>query len=159
MDNFYLEVIESFNIHQVAYLVIGGFAVNFYGYNRSTGDLDLWVSKDQDNLKKLENALEKLGFEFGSEAKQELTNDRMVVFSKEETVIELITKLNISKTVSFEEAYGRADLRKVRAIDFRIISLEDLKNEKSQSKRYKDLNDLSMLEEAEIYYTKKSKEE
>ena len=83
MDNFYLEVIESFNIHQVAYLVIGGFAVNFYGYNRSTGDLDLWVSKDQDNLKKLENALEKLGFEFGSEAKQELTNDRMVVFSKE----------------------------------------------------------------------------
>jgi len=33
-----------------------------------------------------------------------------------------------------------------------------LKNEKSRSKRYKDLDDLSKLEEAEAYYGKKSEE-
>jgi len=30
-------------------MVIGGYAVNFYGYNRSTGDLDVWINKGKGN--------------------------------------------------------------------------------------------------------------
>ena len=33
----------------VEFIIIGGYAVNYHGYNRTTGDLDLWIKPDNDN--------------------------------------------------------------------------------------------------------------
>ncbi len=41
-ENFEL-VLAALNANSVNYMLVGGFAVNFYGYNRSTSDLDIWV--------------------------------------------------------------------------------------------------------------------
>ena len=158
MNNFYFQVIDCFNRFKVEYLVIGGFAVNFYGYNRSTGDMDLWISNDDQNLERIRRALENLNFELDEEAFKELRNERMVSFSSEEAVVELMTRLNISSRVSFQEASDRASIRTIQGIQFRIIALSDLKDEKARSKRYKDLDDLSKLEEAEAIYQRRSKE-
>ena len=158
MDDFYLKVIESFNTEDVKYLVVEGFAVNFYGYNRSTADLDLWVSNDEDNLNRIQVAIEKIGFEFNDDAKEELLSDRMVSFSDSNSIVELITRLNISKEVSFEMAYENLLVRTVEGTQIKVISFNDLKKEKAKSKRYKDLDDLSKLEEAEAYYARLKKE-
>jgi len=40
VGNNFREFIESLNTHQVKYLVIGGYAVNFHGYPRYTKDID-----------------------------------------------------------------------------------------------------------------------
>ena len=40
-DPEHLDFLKLLNQYQVEYMVIGGHAVNFYGYNRSTGDLDV----------------------------------------------------------------------------------------------------------------------
>ncbi|WP_194775686.1 hypothetical protein [Pararhodonellum marinum] len=45
----------------VKFIVVGGFAVNFYGYNRNTGDLDLLLEDTPENRKKLRNAFKELG--------------------------------------------------------------------------------------------------
>ena len=29
--------------HEVEYLLIGGYAVSYYGYARATADIDLWI--------------------------------------------------------------------------------------------------------------------
>ena len=55
--SFYKELITSFNKHDVQFLVFGGFAVNFYGFNRYTADLDLWINPHPDNLRDLQVAL------------------------------------------------------------------------------------------------------
>ena len=47
----------------VEFLLIGGYAVNFYGYNRATGDMDLWLKPDNSNKEKLINSLVKMDFE------------------------------------------------------------------------------------------------
>ncbi len=39
----YKRIIVSFNKHQVDDVVIGGMAVNYHGYSRSTMDMDNWV--------------------------------------------------------------------------------------------------------------------
>ena len=153
-----MKVIESFNTEDVKYLVVEGFAVNFYGYNRSTADLDLWVSNDEDNLNRIQVAIEKIGFEFNDDAKEELLSDRMVSFSDSNSIVELITRLNISKEVSFEMAYENLLVRTVEGTQIKVISFNDLKKEKAKSKRYKDLDDLSKLEEAEAYYARLKKE-
>ena len=30
--------------NDLPYLVIGGYAVNYYGYNRNTDDMDIWIA-------------------------------------------------------------------------------------------------------------------
>lgn len=38
-----LLLLSVFQKHKVDYLIVGGFAVNRYGYNRATGDLDIYL--------------------------------------------------------------------------------------------------------------------
>lgn len=140
-------------------MVIGGFAVNFHGYNRSTADLDLWISNDEDNLNRIQPAIEKLGFEFSKEAVTELKEERMISFSDSGCLVELMTRLKISKEITFDEAYKNVITRVVEGVSISVISMNDLKREKAKSNRYKDLDYLSKLEEAEAYYSRKSGKE
>jgi len=82
-----------------------------------------------------------------------------VSFSEGDYTVELLTRINISKDISFDEALEKAETRIIEETEIKVISFQDLKNEKARSKRYKDLDDLSKLEEAEAYYAKKLKEE
>ena len=43
LDKDFKEFIELLNEHEVKYLVIGGYAVNFHGYPRYTKDIDFWL--------------------------------------------------------------------------------------------------------------------
>jgi len=40
------------NKNNVRYIVVGGYAVNFHGYRRTTGDIDLWIKPDNGENKK-----------------------------------------------------------------------------------------------------------
>ncbi len=159
MVSFYHQVIEALNSYGVRYLVVGGFAVNFHGYNRTTKDLDLWVDTSETNLKAIEKAMERLGYEFDELASYELSAERMVVLQESESIVELMPRLNISEEISFNEAFARSDMREIDGLDYRVISLDDLLREKARSKRYKDLDDYSKLMEARAYYRRRSKEE
>ena len=41
--------------NKVEYLLIGGYAVGYYGCPRPTGDLDVWVAMSPENAKRLVN--------------------------------------------------------------------------------------------------------
>jgi hypothetical protein len=56
------EVLSAFTKHNVEFMIAGGYAVNFHGYNRSTSDLDIWVKPVEANKMKIVNALLKLKF-------------------------------------------------------------------------------------------------
>ena len=46
------EFLKLLNSNKVEYLV-GGYAVNYYGYPRATADLDIWIAIDHDNARRL----------------------------------------------------------------------------------------------------------
>lgn len=48
---------------KVDFMLVGGYAVIFHGYNRVTGDMDIWVRPDNENKMLLVNALAQLGFD------------------------------------------------------------------------------------------------
>ncbi|MEP7278954.1 MAG: nucleotidyltransferase [Bacteroidota bacterium] len=50
------------NNYSVQYIMVGGFAVNLYGYTRSTTDLDLFLKDDFQNRQNLANAFSELGY-------------------------------------------------------------------------------------------------
>jgi predicted nucleotidyltransferase len=49
--------------HKVHFMLIGGYAVNYHGYSRTTGDMDVWIKPDNENKLLLLQALLKLGFD------------------------------------------------------------------------------------------------
>lgn len=47
-----LNIWQFFYSNEVKYLVVGGFAVNIYGFNRNTGDLNILIEDSIENRKK-----------------------------------------------------------------------------------------------------------
>jgi predicted nucleotidyltransferase len=43
------DFIKLLNKHNVAYMVVGGYALAFHGKPRHTGDLDIWIGISEDN--------------------------------------------------------------------------------------------------------------
>jgi hypothetical protein len=59
MDIFDEEILKFWKCLQnseVRYIMVGGYATNFNGYQRYTGDMDIWIEDTVDNRKKLRNA-------------------------------------------------------------------------------------------------------
>ncbi|MDQ2770554.1 MAG: hypothetical protein M3Y54_08650 [Bacteroidota bacterium] len=46
-------LITQLQRQQVAYLLVGGYAVNIHGYSRGTGDMDIWIRPTADNVLRL----------------------------------------------------------------------------------------------------------
>ena len=55
-----LAIWKYFFQFDVKYITIGGFAVNFHGYNRSTGDIDILLTHAEKNV--TDSLLERLTF-------------------------------------------------------------------------------------------------
>lgn len=47
------EFLRLLNEHDVAYLLIGGYAVGYHGYPRGTAYMDIWVAISSENASKL----------------------------------------------------------------------------------------------------------
>ncbi len=59
MDVFDEEILNFWKALQdnnVQYILVGGYAINLHGYQRFTGDLDIWLKDDLTNRKQLRKA-------------------------------------------------------------------------------------------------------
>ncbi|WP_198170240.1 hypothetical protein [Mucilaginibacter arboris] len=59
MDIFDEEILnfwKALQDYDVKYIMIGGFAINMHGYQRFTGDMDIWLKDTPENRKQLRNA-------------------------------------------------------------------------------------------------------
>ena len=56
------EFLKSLDSHNARFLLIGGYAVNAYGYVRNTVDMDIWIASDPDNLRRVLQAIRDFGF-------------------------------------------------------------------------------------------------
>jgi predicted nucleotidyltransferase len=141
------EFVKLLNDHGVEYLLVGGYAVNFYGYVRYTGDFDIWVAVNPDNAEKLSTVLQDFGFGADEVSKKTLL--------REEKILQLGIppfRIDILMSVSgleFPSCYTRRVVERIDGVVINVISLEDLKTNKRASGRPKDLSDLD-------YFSRKS---
>jgi hypothetical protein len=136
------EFLRLLNSNSVRYLLIGGYAINFYGYSRNTEDLDVWVAMAADNAEKIAAALQALGF---LSATQDLflEKSRVVRMGVPPMRIELLTTIS---GVEFESCYARRHVEQIDEIEVSIISPEDLRTNKLAAGRLKDLADAERLD-------------
>ncbi len=149
--NLFEEEIENFLImlskHEVRYLLVGGLAVNFHGYSRTTGDVDLWLDESQENRIKLVNALKEYNIE-GAEAF--LSHPLIAGYSEllldNGIYVDFMSDLQFFKQNNFNECYEIADFFKINdTINVPVLHVNKLISEKQQSSRPKDKDDAEQL--------------
>jgi hypothetical protein len=56
------ELLELFNGHKVEYMIVGAYALAYYGAPRFTGDIDIFVQPSLENAHRILSALADFGF-------------------------------------------------------------------------------------------------
>lgn len=154
-DMYYEDVFIALNKANVRYLVAGGLAVNLHGIPRMTADLDIIVSFDEENIKKLAQALDKAGYkpkvpvkvvELADSKKRAAWQKGMHVFSlfHYDNSYELID-IFIDHPIDFEQMYERKNIAEHESVKIPIVSRKDLIALKTIAARKQDLDDIEHL--------------
>jgi predicted nucleotidyltransferase len=136
-------LLSALSLKKVEYLVVGGYAVIFHGYVRTTGDLDIWVALNDENASKVEAAIRWMGFSPpGLMPEWFLRKGAVLRIGQEPLRFDIINDID---GVTFTECYARRVEAEIEGIQVNMISLPDLKTNKKASGRNKDLADLDYL--------------
>lgn len=137
------DFLRLLNFNAVEYLLVGGYAVGYYGYPRATGDMDVWIAKNPVNADNVIAALRAFGFGASSISPALfLTPDRVFRMGNPPLRIELLTDIS---GVEFTACWDTREVAAVDDITINIINLDDLKRNKQATGRLKDRNDVAHL--------------
>ena len=137
------DFLRLLNSNGVEYLLIGGYAVGYYGYSRATADIDVWVAIDPDNANKAVAAIREFGFGTPDLTPELLRQPEKVIrMGLPPFRIEVLTTIS---GVTFGECYAARETAVLDGVPVTIISREHLKANKKACGRLKDLADLEHL--------------
>jgi hypothetical protein len=111
---------------KVEFILIGGYAVIYHGYGRTTGDMDIWLKPDNENRDKLIPVLEAQGI-----LKEDLDKMRNTDFTQTLAfhIYEPPRRIDfLTKTVglTFQEAEARKSLLPLGNLSVPVLHLNDL---------------------------------
>ncbi|MBI5413409.1 hypothetical protein HZA42_03630 [Candidatus Peregrinibacteria bacterium] len=155
--NPYKKVFLELQKSGVEYLVVGGVAVNLYGYSRFTGDMDILLTLDLANLLKMEKVMKRLGYterlpiqlhdlKDKKNVKKLLTEKGMLAYTfisakKPQLDIDILAGYSLN----FKKFYAKKTVIEAWGIRLPVIALGDLMAMKRKAGRDKDLLDLQAL--------------
>ena len=137
------EFLKLLKSNGIRYLLVGGYAVNYYGYHRSTNDMDIWIDTDPDNAGRIATALGEFGFRSAGLI-PELFREPNQLFRMGVAPVRLEILTTLSG-VDFRECHDARVTDVIDGIEVDLIDLENLKRNKKASGRLKDLDDLAHL--------------
>jgi hypothetical protein len=126
----------------VEYILVGGYAVIYHGYLRTTGDMDVWIAVNPANASRIADTLTQFGFSTGISPALFQQTGKVFRMGLPPVRIELLTGIS---GVDLAVAYSRSIVVTIDGVDVRVISLADLKDNERASGRAKDLADLANL--------------
>lgn len=140
----FLDFIDSFNKHNVEYILVGGMAVILHGYIRTTGDMDIWVNKTSDNYKKILKAFADFGLSIFDMTEEKFLDKEFDVwsFGREPVRIDMMTEV---KGISFDDAFANAQFYVENDVQVRFLHINALIEAKKASGRHKDMDDIEQL--------------
>jgi len=144
MINFFLNIFDALEKQNVNYVLIGGFAINLYGLQRGTQDIDLFIENDGNNLQRLRTALKSI---YNDDSINEITLEELNSYA----VIRYGTpdNFNIDIITHIGKLFNYNDLE-YKVIDLsghkiKIATVETLLKLKSGSYRQIDISDVIFL--------------
>lgn len=137
-----LELISLFNKYGVKYLIIGGYAVNLYGYLRMTEDIDILFKPDKSNGKKILDALQDAGFDIDELKDHDFSSATHLRLGKYPNTIDLI---NVTAGADMNKIFENGNIFNIMEVPVMVVNLDDLIKMKTALNTYKDLADAEEL--------------
>ena len=152
-------IFKELDRRRIRYLVIGGIAVNLHGFARATGDLDIMLWLEEENLEKFVDMVKFLrmkprapvpleSFLDPQQRSKWIKEKGMKVFTvyNPKKEIEHIDVL-LEKYISFERAYKNREVISAGGIKISLLSIPDLIKLKKIAGRERDKIDIQALKQ------------
>ena len=148
LSTYQSSLLQQITSSGLKYLIVGGFAIRYYGYLRSTEDLDLFIERTANNINVLISALSQLGAINLDKVRDHLLRlDTKVTWRD----IDIFTTM---KGLQFDDLSHNCKLSKFHNLQLPIISLNHLidakrlaLNDQERSEHWDiDQKDLEFLE-------------
>ena len=138
------EFLQLLNLKKIEYLVIGGYAVGYYGYPRATGDLDIWIAINEPTAVKMVEVLRDFGFD-PPELQKELflAEQKVIRMGVPPMRLEILTSID---GVDFNTCFDNRAIADFGDFKVNFISKRDLLLNKRASGRPQDLVDFEKLQ-------------
>lgn len=155
----YEDVFKELQESKIKYLVIGGIAVNLHGFQRTTGDIDIMLAMESENVLKFIKIAKKLNLAPRVPVKPEdFADPKKVENWKKYKNMKVFSFIDIDNPaisidimtenyIPFDESYKRRKNVKAWGITIPVVSIEDLIKLKKISGRPQDLADIEALEQ------------
>ena len=153
----YENILTALEKNNIKYLIIGGIAVNLYGFARVTKDLDLMISFEKENMDKFTSIIKSLGLkprvpveieELADKNKREFwkkeKNMKVFSFYNPDNDLEVID-IMIMDYLNFDECYLKKQTIDDGRLSVKIISIDDLIKLKEIANRPRDKDDIEVL--------------
>jgi hypothetical protein len=138
------EFIHLLYTKSVKYVIVGAWALAFHGRPRYTGDIDIFIDREQDNADRLMEVIEGFGFgQSGIKRDDFLQVDRVIQLGREPNRIDILTGIS---GVAFDEAWKSREKGSISEVDVFVISRDLLIKNKRAANRDKDQADIKLLE-------------
>jgi predicted nucleotidyltransferase len=150
-------IFQSFNKHNVRYLLCGGVAVNIYGIARMTSDVDILLDFDKYNLERFQSAVSEIGYSptipvsifdlADAASRNKLIHEKnLVAFSLVNTVSpHVVLDIIADMPFVFNDLWERKKSRVMKNYELHLVSIKDLIELKKYAGRVQDNQDIELL--------------
>ena len=141
-----LLLLKSFYEYHVDYLLVGGFAVNRYGYKRTTGDVDIYLKDTAENRSNLIKALAAMGYgQFDMLIHVPIIAGYCEIMLDNGIYADLMTDIPGLTQSEFDNYLQWATVDQLESYVIRFLSYRHLIQNKEATRRNKDLLDVEEL--------------
>lgn len=141
----FLTICTLLKKHQVDFIVIGGLAVVYHGFPRTTADADFWYKPTTDNFNKIVRAFEEFGID--------VTDLKKAIFDPKKSFLRIPVfgiraefLPEIPGLISFDDAHNKASNLNLGEVSVKVLGYDDLIKNKASLNRPKDQQDIDELE-------------
>ena len=147
LDDELLNFWQSLNNNQVKYIMVGGFATRFHGFNRNTDDIDIWLDDTPQNRKNLRKSFKELGYgDFPSIETMEFVPGWTSFYIGQAIELDIMTTMKGLEGYTFVECMDIASIADLDGIIVPFLHINQLIANKKAVNRPKDQIDVLELE-------------
>jgi predicted nucleotidyltransferase len=151
------QLLHNLSQRKVRYLLCGGLAVNIYGVQRSTGDIDILLDFEEENVNSFLSAVKVLHYvnslplrleELVDEAarRKQIDERNLIAYSFYNTLKgRMALDVLVDVPIPFEELWSRQEERDYEGTMVRLVSRGDLIRLKEYAGREQDRQDIILL--------------
>lgn len=158
LDEDLLNFWRAMNANGVRYIMVGGVAVNFHGWQRMTDDIDIWVDDTAENRKHLRSAFREYGFgDIEALERIQFIAGWTDFNLTSGTRIDLMSSIKGLESYAFDECFQLASIADIYGVKIPFLHINHLLEAKKATNRSKD--QLDIIELNKIIQISKGKDE